>query len=313
MTLLTFFELVEIRTKLASLFPFVIGTLYAVYYFESFNGWNTLLFFISMLIFDMATTAINNTVDYVKAKNSDYRDKENVLGREGLSVRNTTMLIISMIVLASLLGLLLTYRTNLLLLIIGVICFVIGILYTFGPFPISRMPLGEVLSGLTMGFGIFFIAVFINVPEDALASLTLTWPRFNLDGDLSAILAVFLSSLPLVLTIANIMLANNTCDFETDITNHRYTLVYYIGKPVAIKLYAILYYSVFISIIVAVLVKVMTPWMLSVLLVWPLVQRNIRLFTAKQDKQETFPLTLMNLSVIHVSQIILLIVGIIFS
>lgn len=313
MTLSTFFELVEIRTKLASLFPFAIGTLYAIYYFESFNGWNTLLFFISMLIFDMATTAINNTVDYVKAKNHVYRDQENVLGREGLSVRNTTILIISMIALASLLGLLLTYRTNLLLLIIGVICFVIGILYTFGPFPISRMPLGEVLSGLTMGFGIFFIAVFINVPEGALASLTITWPRFNLNGDLSAILAVFLSSLPLILTIANIMLANNTCDFETDITNHRYTLVYYIGKPVAIKLYAILYYSVFISIILAVLVKVMTPWMLGVLLVWPLVQRNIRRFTVKQDKQETFPLTLMNLLVIHVSQIILLIVGIIFS
>ncbi len=37
----------------------------------------------------------------------------------------------------------------------------------------------------------------------------------------------------LFVMIAN-MLSNNICDLETDITNHRYTLVYYIGKKQAL-------------------------------------------------------------------------------
>ena len=31
------------------------------------------------------------------------------------------------------------------------------------------------------------------------------------------------------------MLSNNICDLEMDITNHRYTLVYYIGKKTSIS------------------------------------------------------------------------------
>lgn len=312
MSLSVFLELVEIRTKLASIFPFLLGILYALYYFDSFNGVNTLLFFIAMIVFDMATTAINNTMDYVKAKNLVYRDEENVLGREGLAVRKVILMIIAMIVFAAMIGLILTYRTSLLLLVIGVVCFTVGILYTFGPFPISRMPLGEVLSGLTMGFGIFFIAVLINVPSTALASVAIAWPRFTIEGNLVGILAVFLSSLPLVFTIANIMLANNICDFETDVSNHRYTLTYYIGKLTAVKLYGILYYGVFVSVGLAVVLRVMTPLMLGVFLIFPLVQKNIRLFKAKQVKSETFALALVNLVAIHVTQIILLTLGIIF-
>ena len=54
---------------------------------------------------------------------------------------------------------------------------------------------------------------------------------FRLDGNLWAVLAIVVASLPLVCSIANIMLANNLRDLDTDIENHRYTLVYYIGRP----------------------------------------------------------------------------------
>ncbi|MDE1548571.1 1,4-dihydroxy-2-naphthoate polyprenyltransferase [Jeotgalibaca caeni] len=312
MNVAVFLELVEIKTKLASFFPFVLGTLYSIYYFSSFNGWNTLLFFVAMLIFDMATTAINNTMDYVKAKNLTYRDEENILGRAGLSVRQATYMILSMVGVAALLGLLLTYRTNPLLLVLGAACFLVGILYTFGPFPISRMPLGEVLSGLTMGFGIFFIAVYINVPSHELAALTLDWPTFSMEGNALTLLAVFLHSLPLVFTIANIMLSNNICDYETDISNHRYTLTYYIGKPAALKLYAFLYYGAFLAILVAVLVGVTTPWMLGVFLLFPVFQKNINRFVANPDKATTFNLAIKSLVLFHTCQIILLVIGILY-
>ncbi|MBM6615196.1 1,4-dihydroxy-2-naphthoate polyprenyltransferase [Desemzia sp. RIT804] len=313
MSIPVFLELVEIRTKLASLFPFTLGVLFSLYYFSELNGINTLLFFVAMVVFDMATTAINNTMDYVKAKNMDYKDQENILGKAGLSVKQVTYLIVGMITFSALIGLVLVYRTNLLLLVIGAICFAVGILYTFGPFPISRMPLGEVMSGLTMGFGIFFIAVFINVPATFITALIVEWPDFVLTGSIQNVAAIFLASMPLVFTIANIMLANNICDYETDITNHRYTLTFYIGKPIAVKLYSWLYYGAFAATTLAVLLGVNPIWMLGIWLIFPIVQKNIRIFTNKQDKATTFSLAIKNLVIYHGMQIILYSLAIIFK
>ncbi|MER1955564.1 MAG: 1,4-dihydroxy-2-naphthoate polyprenyltransferase [Desemzia incerta] len=313
MSMPVFLELVEIRTKLASLFPFTLGILFSVYYFSEFNAVNTILFFIAMLVFDMATTAINNTMDYVKAKNMHYKEHENILGKAGLSVKQATTLIVAMIGFSAIIGLTLVYRTNILLLVIGALCFAVGILYTFGPFPISRMPLGEVMSGLTMGFGIFFIAVFINVPSTLITALVLDWPSFMLSGSLQNIAAIFLASLPLVFTIANIMLSNNICDYETDITNHRYTLTFYIGKPLAIKLYAWLYYGAFAASTLAVFAGVNPIWMLGIWLVFPIVQKSIQLFKDKQDKATTFGLAIKNLVVYHGAQIVLYSLGVLFG
>ena len=313
MSIPVFLELVELRTKLASLFPFTLGVLFSLYYFSAFNGINTVLFFIAMVIFDMATTAINNTVDYVKAENMEYKDQENILGKAGLSVKQVTYLIVVMIVLSAGIGLVLVYRTNLLLLIIGAICFAVGVLYTFGPFPISRMPLGEVMSGLTMGFGIFFIAVFINVPSSFITALVIEWPEFALTGSLQNIAAIFLASLPLVFTIANIMLANNICDYETDITNHRYTLTFYIGKPIAVRLYAWLYYGAFAASMLAVLVGVNSVFMVGIWIIFPIIQKNIQKFTDKQDKATTFALAIKNLILYHGMQIILYSLAIYFQ
>ncbi len=79
------------------------------------------------------------------------------------------------------------------------------------------------------------------MPEGTVfAGVQLEWKYFNdATGHGHSIESVPIS-LPLVCTIANIMLSNNICDLETDITNHRYTLVYYIGKKQA--LVSIVYY-----------------------------------------------------------------------
>ena len=51
-------ELVELRTKIASVIPFVVGLLYSIWTFGNFNAVNMILFFIGMVCFDMATTVI---------------------------------------------------------------------------------------------------------------------------------------------------------------------------------------------------------------------------------------------------------------
>lgn len=305
-------ELVELRTKIASVIPFVVGLLYSIWTFGNFNAVNMALFFVGMLCFDMATTVMNNLMDYVKAKNETYRQEENIIGTSSLTVKQATMIFGSLVGVATIIGLILVMRTNVILLFVGMLCFVIGIFYTFGPIPISRMPLGEVLSGVTMGFGIFWIVIFLNSPEASFAWMGLE------DGMLIVRLAlldhfkVALLSLPLVCTIANIMLSNNLCDLETDITNHRYTLVYYIGKSMALTLYQGLYLISFIAMVLAVVFKIAPIMMLGTLVIGIPVYKNIQLFIQKQEKRTTFALAIKNMLMIHMMQMVLLVISVIF-
>ena len=305
-------ELVELRTKIASIIPFVVGLLYSIWTFGNSNAVNMVLFFFGMVCFDMATTVMNNLMDYVKAKNETYRQEENIIGTSFLTVKQAAMIFGSLVGVATIIGIILVMRTNIILLSVGALCFMIGIFYTFGPIPISRMPLGEVLSGVTMGFGIFWIVIFLNSPEASFAWMGLEEGMLVVRLALLDHFKVALLSLPLVCTIANIMLSNNLCDLETDITNHRYTLVYYIGKVTALKLYQGLYLISFIAMVLAVVFKIAPILMIGTLVVGIPVYKNIQLFIQKQEKRTTFALAIKNMLMIHIMQMVLLVISVIF-
>ena len=305
-------ELVELRTKIASIIPFVVGLLYSIWTFGNSNAVNMVLFFFGMVCFDMATTVMNNLMDYVKAKNETYRQEENIIGTSFLTVKQAAMIFGSLVGVATIIGIILVMRTNIILLFVGMLCFVIGIFYTFGPIPISRMPLGEVLSGVTMGFGIFWIVIFLNSPEASFAWMGLEEGMLVVRLALLDHFKVALLSLPLVCTIANIMLSNNLCDLETDITNHRYTLVYYIGKVTALKLYQGLYLISFIAMLLAVVFKIAPILMIGTLVVGIPVYKNIQVFIQKQEKRSTFALAIKNMLMIHIMQMVLLVISVIF-
>ncbi len=313
MPITTFFKLVEIQTKLASLFPFLLGTLFAAYYFNAFNLINTLIFFVAMLIFDMTTTAINNLMDYQKAKDKGYKDEVNVIGQEKIPEKLVIRLIIGMLIVAMLLGFLLVFRTNIILLVIGAGCFFIGIFYTFGPIPISRMPLGEPISGLVMGFGIFFIAAFVTIKDTNLLSLLFSEQSFILEGNLISILSLFFVSLPTVFLIANIMLANNTCDLEQDIVNHRYTLPFYIGKKQAVQLFNGLVYLSYVVIVLAVLLGLLHPVLLLLLGTIIPMRKNLAVYNDKQVKSETFVIAIKNIVLFSSSEVVLLAISLLFE
>lgn len=143
MTLKIFLEVVEIRTKVASVFPFAVGVLFSIAFFHEIHWLNTFLFFIGMLVFDLATTAINNYMDYEKAHSEVYKYEENVIGRRNLSPVLIRNMILAMIAFVFVIGVILTINTGWLLLLMGFICCFIGVFYTFGPIPLSRMPLGK--------------------------------------------------------------------------------------------------------------------------------------------------------------------------
>lgn len=295
MTRKSFFDLVEIRTKLASLFPFLIAVLFTNSYFHSFHWGKTLFFFFGMLAFDMTTTAINNYMDFRKAHSEEYKYQENVIGKDQLSERTVVLIIFALIGFAAIVGLTLAVQTGWLLLVMGCACCFIGVFYTFGPIPLSRMPLGEVFSGVTMGLGIFAITIYLNTYDKRLFFMELNLRHFAITGSTTAALAVVWASLPLIATIANIMLANNLCDLEQDIANHRYTLPFYLGKKNAVVLFNLLMYSCYGAIIVGWLAGIYQWPILLTFLSLVKVYPQTRAFTKEQVKSRTFVMSIKNL------------------
>lgn len=304
----TFLELVEARTKLASLLPCAIGVLFAVVYFNHIDLVNTLLFVVATLLVDMATTAINNLMDYHKAQSQRYLAETNIISKAGLNPQKVAVLIVAMLTVASVIGLVLVWRTQWVLLLIGGACLVIGIFYTFGPLPLSRLPLGEVFSGVTMGLGIPFIAVFVNVTASSFVSVQWAWPQLYISGNWVALLTLGMVCVTPMATIANVMLANNLSDLDEDCANHRTTLPMYLGRQYAVWLYQGLAYCGFLAIVIAVGAGLMRwPLLLSLVAV-PWVVRNTRLFVERQVKAETFKTAIANLVLANGALVLALIV-----
>ena len=314
MNIKSFLKLVEIQTKVASVIPYLLGTFYALYRYDNFNAKNAIIMFLSMIIFDMTTTAINNYMDYAKAiKKEGYGyETHNAIVSYKLNPKIVRLTIIVMLVVATLLGLLLVKNTNIIVLLIGAISFVIGITYSFGPIPISRTPFGEIFSGLAMGFIITFLSVYIHVFDAEILNLNFNnLSSININLNIIELINIFLISLSPIMGIANIMLANNICDIEEDIVNKRYTLPIYIGKERALKLFEWLYYIGFISIVIAIITKALPIVSIVTLLVLKLVQGNINKFKKLQTKKDTFVLAVKNFVITNLVYALTILIGVV--
>lgn len=281
-----FLGYVEIKTKITSIFTFFMTIAFLVYKEQQIEWKRTGIFFVSMLLFDLTTTAINNYID----------TKSN--GQKLPFERKTALLIIYVLFITSTaLGLYLAYLTDIVILLVGGLCFLCGILYTYGPVPISRQPLGEILSGVFYGLFIPFILLYVNMPKGTYVSLNLGWDRIGISLTVWPLVTILLLSVAPVCVTANIMLANNICDVERDISVKRYTLPYYLGRT-ALYLFAGIYYLAYASTIIMVILGILSPVCLLTLLTIFIVQKNINEFFRKQEKAKTFMVSIKNFVVI---------------
>ena len=317
MNLRSFLKLVEIQTKIASVFPYLLGTAYVLYRYQDFDWLNGLIMFGAMLCFDMATTAINNYIDFQTAiKREGYGYEEhNAMGRDGIAPKAALRAIAILLILAVAGGLLLFWRTqlNIVVLGLGMACFGMGVLYTFGPIPISRTPLGEVLSGFTMGFIITFLAVYIHVYDSQLVLASYATGTLLLAFDLPELCYLLLFALPAIVTIANIMLTNNICDMEDDLANGRKTLPLVIGKKRALYLFGVLYALGYVSVLALVLLGIMPVYYLAGLLSAIVVYKNVKVFNQKHVKAETFILAIRNFLAVNSLNLVLVCVALAFA
>ena len=314
MNLKELFKLVEIKTKVTTILPFILASLFTIYKFDRFNILNAVLFFFSMLLIDLCTTSLNNYMDYLKAvKKEGYGFTEhNVMGSGRVTESQARLVIAATFLSAMILGIILFTRTNFLVLIIGVISFAVGISYSFGPLPISRTPLGEILSGMFNGLVVMFLAVFIHIEKD-LMDLTFFGKKFMFSGNIEYLFYVILLSIPAWMTISNVMLANNICDIEDDKVNRRHTLPVIVGEEKSLKLFVLLYIIAAVAIVVATVVKILPLTSLIMIPIFYGVYLNVKKFIVKHIKKETFKLSVQNHIMVTVGMIFTILTGILFK
>jgi 1,4-dihydroxy-2-naphthoate octaprenyltransferase len=282
-----FIRFIELSTKLASLTPFFIGVAYAFYLTGRISVFYTFFFAAAMMLFDLPVTMINNYLDKRRAGETPHFSKKASL-----------VLIFSMTAASILMGLYLTRVFGLIVLITGLMCFFVGIFYSFGPIPISRTPYGEIASGLVQGFCIIFLVAFLNLPAGYFAEARFDFIEFTMRADFWRLFKLGVAALPAVFCIANIMLSNNICDVERDVRNRRYTLPYYIGRDKALLLFRWIYIAVYASVLAGALLHALPVLCLLTLLTLPLVWRNISIFSRAPVKAKTFVLSIHNFACI---------------
>lgn len=300
MTLKIFAELVELKAKTASIFPFLMGFLYSWYHYNQIYWGNMLIFFISMVLFNMAVDIMDNYMDYHNATDvHDYKHETNIIGRENLSLSLVRSMMWGFIIVSALMGIYLASQTSWVILWLGMFSYAMGIFYSAGPKPLSSLPVGEVTSGLTMGVVIPLICVYLNIYD----IVPFNW---HLIG------SVTMMSLPAAFSIANLMLANNTCDVEEDILNNRHTLVSYIGKKKAVTLFQILVIATFVAATISVIFKIVPLTLLLLWTIFPKVWQNTKAYSKEQIKTKTFPLAIKNLAMVVAVQVVLFFIGALF-
>lgn len=289
-------DLVEIKSAIASVLPFLVGILYSIYAGLTINWLSVVMFFIAAVSFHLATNIWDNFQDFRNAKHETFKQGVNdVIGREGVSGKQVLTVLITLFGLATILGFVTWARVGgWIWPLLSLISYAVAFLYSSGPKPISRTPFGEIASGLTMGYIIVLLVVLLNNP--------------NVNGQLFG--DVFLVSGLGVFAIANIMLANNTGDYVEDVKEERMTLAVILGQTKALILYAILYVLGYASLIAAVIMHLL-PWTtLITLIAIPVLVKHFKFFWKDRTKRGSFLLTIKNTVILMALFIIGMIIGI---
>jgi len=210
-------KLMDIKTLVAGLVPVILGSIYSKYAFGKLNIFYLILLVIAMILIQSATNMINDYFDFKSGADSKKSGDEKALVSGEITPKQVLFTILLYQLIAFMIGILIASQTSYYILLVAVIGGIISISYAFGPIPISYTPIGEIVSGVTMGIGITTTVIYIQSGI------------FNLNTILVAI--------PTALFIGTILLTNNLSDIEEDREVGRKTLPIVIGIKNAEKLW----------------------------------------------------------------------------
>jgi len=239
-------QLTRPHTLTAAFAPVFLGTMIALTY-----GKIHFPLFIAMLIasifIQMATNMFNEYYDFKRGL-----DTEQSIGIGGTIVRNgvkpKTVLNLAFMLygISVLIGIYICMETSWMLAVVGILSMMVGYFYTGGPYPIAYTPFGELFSGVVMGMFLILIAFYIQTETVTTEAVLL--------------------SIPSMLLVAGIMLANNIRDLEGDKEGGRKTLAILVGRPNAITILMLFFIISYGWVLAMILFSNLTPWALLVFL-----------------------------------------------
>lgn len=259
------------HTLTASFVPVFLGTTIALTVEETNISFP--LFFamlVASMLIQAATNMFNEYYDYKLGL-----DNENSVGIGGTIVRHgvapgTIMAIaLSFYGIALLLGIYICAMSSWWLALVGLVCMLIGYLYTGGPYPIAYSPFGELVSGIVMGMGIVLIAFFIQTNTVTLEAVLL--------------------SVPSMILVGAIMLSNNIRDIVGDTEGGRKTMAILVGRSNAVYILSIFFIVSYLWVAGLVIIDDITYWALIVLLSILKPIKAIEIFRHKKEPLEVMP------------------------
>ncbi|MEY8755193.1 1,4-dihydroxy-2-naphthoate polyprenyltransferase [Peribacillus frigoritolerans] len=261
-------ELIRPHTLTAAFVPVLLGTVIALLE----DGVNWLLFaamMIASILIQAATNLFNEYYDFKRGL--DTEESVGIGGgivRHGMTPRLIMNLALGMYAIALIIGIYICSASSWWLAAIGLVCMLVGYLYTGGPLPISYTPFGELFSGLFMGFLIILIAFFIQT------------------GDVSS--TAILIAIPSGILVGLINLSNNLRDHDGDKAHGRKTMPVMMGRKNALTFMAIMFAFSYLWLVGLVLTGSVTAWILLAFLSIPRAMAAIKGFVGK-----TQPITMV--------------------
>ena len=259
------------HTLTASFVPVLLGTAIALavnhetIHFELFFA----MLIASMLI-QAATNMFNEYYDYKRGlDNEDSVGIGGTIVRHGVAPKTIMLIALAFYAVAMLLGVYICAMSSWWLVAVGLVCMLIGFLYTGGPYPIAYSPFGEIVSGAVMGMGIVLIAFFIQTGEVTVEAV--------------------LISVPSMILVGAIMLSNNIRDIVGDTEGGRKTMAILVGRHNAVTVLAAFFIVSYVWIIGLVIFTPLTPWALLVFLSIKKPIEAVKLFRAKEKPLEVMP------------------------
>jgi len=259
------------HTLTASFVPVFLGTTIALTIEgEMINFPLFLAMLVASMLIQAATNMFNEYYDYKLGL-----DNEHSVGIGGTIVRHgvapsTIMAIaLSFYGIALLLGIYICATSSWWIAVVGLICMLIGYLYTGGPYPIAYSPFGELVSGTVMGMGIVLIAFFIQTKTVTLEAVLL--------------------SVPSMILVGAIMLSNNIRDIVGDMEGGRKTMAILVGRHNAVYILSLFFIVSYLWIVGLVIIEDITYWALIVLLSIPKPIKAIDIFRHKKEPLEVMP------------------------
>jgi 1,4-dihydroxy-2-naphthoate polyprenyltransferase len=262
-------QLTRPHTLTAAFAPVFLGTMVALTY-EAIHFPLFIAMLAASVLIQMATNMFNEYYDFKRGL-----DTEKSVGIGGAIVRNgvkpKTVLNLAFLLYAIsiLIGIYICMETSWGLALVGLVSMLIGYLYTGGPYPIAYTPFGELVSGVVMGMLLILIAFYIQTGTVTTEAILL--------------------SIPSMLLVAAIMMANNIRDLEGDKKSGRKTLAILTGRSHAITIQMMFFIVSYLWIIGLIIFGHLTPWALLVFLSIPKPINSILIFKKYLQPLEVAP------------------------